>query len=516
MRSATRSLRWVSVGLMVSLGACRCGEDPSRPHAYDVGVPLDELPRSAVKAALDVVPPDALAVAETTNLRDLVHAAAATPEATAVARAGILEVLAVTRAGSTLSALAQRLNDLSRAPMGEEILDGVLDGPVTLAVRPGAHGSLDVLAVKPLPISAKTALRFATMLEGVHPSAQQVRVERHRGIPIRHLRLDAERTLYYFVLRDLLVLGTELGWVTIALDRALGDAHAAGLSPALVQARTRCAGALGYAIIDAQEARDVPALGLGGRALAGWQWAALRYSTASGLELGVRRARGAFRAVGDHLNIAHGTALVAEREATLDELLAVSPPAVTALPADGGVDPTLAARALLTDAVSALSPHVGSHVLYALTASSDANGPPRHTLALEASDAAEAERAFVKLTPRLFRQVPKATPDGESCVGTPAALCATATDGALALTSGAWPARAWFGAKAPPTHLDAAALALYVDPPLLVGMLGGTDEATHLVATALQGTKPRWVRAAAPDGSPEAWGRVGDLPASAP
>src|SRR5207244_10097728 len=98
----------------------------------------------------ELVPGPALLYAESPDPRALAAALQATAWYPALARAGAADALAQSRTAATALALAQRLNDLSRSPIGEEALADLLDGPLAMAARAAPRGGFDALLIKAL------------------------------------------------------------------------------------------------------------------------------------------------------------------------------------------------------------------------------------------------------------------------------------------------------------------------------------------------------------------------------
>ena len=359
--------------LLLASGACRCGEGAG-PRAYDVGVPLADLPGAQPAALSGAVPGPVLLYAEAADGRALARDVQESAWFTALQKSGGDRALALSGAGATLTALAQRLNDLSRSPIGDEALGDLLDGPLAMAVRPRARGGFDVLVLKSVSASQQGALKLAQMLEAVHPSASSLRVDRHRGLPVRALRVDGTHQLYYVVLRDRLLLASDDAWLKAALDVALGYARAVE-QPAVRAVQAQSNHDKGFAALDVDVALRSPSLGTGARALAGPAWVGLRW-TDSGAELGVRRAQGTFGQPGPPLPLPPNAALAIWREANLDELLALPHPNEANAPDAGPPDPhVLAGRALLAQVQGALDPVLEGHALYALSREAEPEAP---------------------------------------------------------------------------------------------------------------------------------------------
>jgi hypothetical protein len=502
-------------------------------------VSLAQLPDSRPSALSDLVAGPVLFYGESSDPQALVQSVRGTNWFAALAQDGVLRELSLSRQAATLSALAQRLNDLSRSPIGDEAVVDVLDGPLALALRPNGHGDFDVLLIKALSPRARNAWRLAEMLEAVHPSAQQVRVDRYDGIPVRQLRLDGERRLHYFVLRDRAVFSTDPTWVRDALDLALGTNGAQPAKGPWLDVRERSRHALAWAALDADVAEHSGSLGWWGRALSGLSWAALRWSERSGLELGVRKAHGGFSGAGPPLALPPGALVVIAREVPLNDLLALppTPPNPSAL-ADGGASPASdddsesdsdrAGRELLQRMqADTESGAFGPHVLYALLGL-DAEGPfvARQALLLEQRDPTSADATVKDLVPRLLKSPPQ--PHDEpglqaACAGTGTTpwLCFADLGPYWGLATELSSLRAVADVLRPPNLLpESNAISIYLDPATISAELARTSKelgrgkhppAEHstleALAQALSSVQPLRVDAHAVPGDAEAWGR---------
>lgn len=513
-----RPARSLALGLVLlgAAPACRCGE-PAGPRAYDVGVPLGDLPRAHAAALEDLVPGPVLLYAEAQNARELAQVAEQSAWFQSLQKGGGAQALALSGPAATLTALAQRLNDLSRTPIGEEALSGMLDGPLALAVRAPPRGGFELLLVKSVTPAASSALKLAQMLEAVHASAQEVVVERHEGLPVRALRLDASRRLYYVVLRDRLLLATDAAWLNESLELALGRSQPAP-RPSLKAVRASAPDARALAVVDATLAQKSAALGASGRALSGLSWLALRWN-GERVDLGARRAQGAFSASGGSLSLPPGTALALAREATLPELLEVPPPAI---PDGGAPDPEdESGRALLQKVESGLAPALEGHVLYALARSESEGG--EHLLALSTRAPGAGTAALDALAPQLFRTPPTRRDElvpGARCVGAPPAFCwaeqgslLTVTTAPGALRAQGESPRALHGLRAGPLSLwlDAAELAALLAQPLPSGKRRAPSELDPLIH-ALRLARPLTAELTAAAGGAEAWGPLLSVP----
>ena len=282
-----RSLSPIWLALL-SLGACRCGE-PAPERAWEVGAPLDELPRAAPGSLADFVPggpPLFVLVERPDEVLRLAHGEARLLRAFDPL---LLAGLAVSDAGATARALRQRLNDLSRKPFPEASLEVFLDGPLALGAREGPRGSTDLLVVKRLSAAAKASWEMAQMLQAVSPTLREVRVERYRGVPLRKVLVDDRRRVTYFLLRDLLVGGTSDEWVKESLDLALGgEAPKASGQVAVKAALREEKGAPLWAVVDTDALRAEPGRpGAASLALAQTSWARLSLHAGKGLSLTV-------------------------------------------------------------------------------------------------------------------------------------------------------------------------------------------------------------------------------------
>ena len=516
MRANARTLLF---GLALVGASCRCGE-PGGQRAYDVGVPLGDLPAASGALAASV-PGPVLAYAEAQDGRELAQAVTGSAWFSALQKSGGLQSLALSGPAATLTALVQRLNDLSRSPIGGEALVDLLDGPLAVAIRTHERGGFDLLLLKTVGPKSAGALRLAQMLEAVHPSASEVGIERHRGLPVRALRLDGIHKLHYVVLRDRLLVSTDPTWLRRALDLSLGRGPTQ-VQPSVAQVQQAAASSRGFALIDGRAALASPSLGTAGRALAGLSWLALRWN-AEGAELGARRAAGSFGGSGPRLAFPPGTALGLAREAKLEELL-VLPEAPVGGAADGGAAVDEAARALLGTVSRTLDPTLEGHVLYALGPAP--GGSASHLLALSTGRARAASSAFEALVPRLFRAPAMRHEDlgtGVRCVGTAPALC-WAELGPL-LTLATWPGALHAEAEAlRAPHAQAfGPLSLFVDPAQLAQLLGraglpgarrkagGLGELEPLAA-ALRASRPLLAQLQTAPNPTEAWGAVAEVP----
>jgi hypothetical protein len=492
------------------LGGCRCGE-PQEPRAYDVDVPLQDLPRSQVTALPALIPGPVLLYAEADDGRAVTGALAATAPVQALVRDGALSSLALSGRASAVTALAQRLNDLSRNPIGEEAIGDLLDGPLAAGVRAGPRG-FDLLLVKALTPRAQGALRLAQMLEAVHPSATELRVERHQGLPVRTLRLQGGRKLSYVVLRDRLLLGTDLLWLLQALDVALGKSPPS--PPACAAAVKGHSPSPAFAVLDASVANHSAQLGALARALQGLDWVALRWDGQTTLELGVRRSHGSFGPGTAPLALPAGTALALSREATLEELLEL--PSVPGV--DGGASPSAGAHAVLRAVQTQLAPALEGHLLYALGRAEPDRAGPGHVLALSLRAGGQGLAAMEGLAPLLFRAPPVRRDElgaGLRCQGPEAALCWGEQGTLLALSTSPTMLRAALDSTRHGGPLASGPLSIYLDPQELTLQLGMASapgkrrpNATELdpVAQALKAARPVVAELTAAPGSAEAWG----------
>ncbi|MBS2029080.1 MAG: hypothetical protein JST54_14350 [Deltaproteobacteria bacterium] len=528
-------VRALPLVLLLASGACRCGEGAG-PRAYDVGVPLADLPGAQPAALSAAVPGPVLLYAETADGRALARQVQESAWFLALQKSGSDRALALSGAGATLTALAQRLNDLSRNPIGDEALGDLLDGPLAVAVRPRARGGFDLLVLKSVSASQQGALKLAQMLEAVHPSASALRVDRHRGLPVRALRVDGTHQLYYVVLRDRLLLASDDAWLKAALDVALGQA-AATEQPAVHAVQSQAAHDRGFAAIDTEVALRSPSLGTGARALAGLSWVGFRW-TDSGVELGVRRAHGTFGQPGPPLPLPPNAALALWREASLSELLALPEPVDTGAPLDGGAPDAgppdahaLAGRALLAQVQAALEPALEGHALYALSREAEPepavelakNAPPephrpaQHLLAL--STRSPATPALDALAPALFRAPPAHRDElapGARCEGSPAAVCWAELGPMLAMST----APSALKLEGDPARVQRATpsgpFSIYLDAAELAGLLGraATGSKRHApaeldaLAAALRTEPPLLAKLERTKDGHEAWGPV--------
>ena len=515
MNRPGRASAGLRVLLLALLASCRCGE-PGGPRAYDVGVPLGDLPASSGDLSNCVSGP-VLAYGEVQDGRELAQAVSESGWFRALQKNGGARALALSGPAATLTALAQRLNDLSRSPIGEEALSDLLDGPMAVAVKARSHGGFDLLLLKSITPRAAGALRLARMLEAVHPSASEVGIERHLGLPVRALRLDGTRRLYYVVLRDRLLVATDAAWLRDALDLSL-DRALPRIQPSVHALKQAAAHARGFALIDGAAAARSPTLGIAGRSLAGLAWLGMRWNVGS-VELGAHRASGTFGPPGPPLAIPAGTALALAREATLDELLQV--PARGASTPDAGADPHAAGRALLVRVAATLGPTIGDHVAYLLA--SEADHTPEQLLAMQTRTGAGAASALDSLVPQLFR-VPAARHDelvpGARCEGNPPVACWGQLGPVLALGSAPSALRAEAEALHGNRTVTWGPLALFVDPAAVAQLLareganhrraGGPGEVDPLVS-ALRTSRPLFAQLGIGPRPNEAWGTLGPI-----
>lgn len=500
--------RFEALALVALLGGCRCGDAPE-PRAYDVGVPLEDLPRAQASALAELVAGPVLLYAQASDGRALQAALTATAPVQALARSGALSSLTLSGPASAVSALVQRLNDLSRSPIGDEAILDLLEGPLALGVRTGPRG-VEVLLAKSLSPRAQGALRLAQMLEAVHPSTTELRVERHLGLPVRTLRLQGGRRLAYVVLRDRLLLSTDGGWLLQALDVALGARPPS--PPSSTSAMRSLAAASAFAVLDAAEANRSGQLGALSRALSGLDWLALRWDGANRVELGARRAQGLFGKGAPPLPLPPGTALALAREATLGELLALPPRTAV----DGGAPLPEPGALLLQRVESQLGPGLEGHLLYALGRAEAERAGPSHLLLLGLRAPGVGLQAMDHLAPALFRAGPTRHDElmaGARCEGAGPALCWSEAGPLLGLSTSPAALRAALDPARRAGLLAGGPLAIYLDPLELVLQLGLSSPASRKrgapaeldpVLAALRGTGPL-VAELEGDGA-EAWG----------
>lgn len=450
-----------------------------------MGVPLGALPARRAGPLSGLVPGPRLAYAEAADPAKLAQVLASEPWAQSLQKSGAFHTLSLGQRASTLTALAQRLDDLSRSPVGDGAVEGLLEGPAALGLRADVRGpgGWDLLLVKALPPRAAHALRWAEMLEAVHPSAQQVRVERHQGIPVRHLRLDGQARVYYFVLRDTVVFGTDLAWVKASLDQALGLAPPDPAAEAQVAGVRAGAPEGAFLVVDGALAPAAPGLGGLGRAAAGWAWLGLRYRPGHGLEVGARAAA-PFAPDGPPLPWPAGTLLAIGREARPSALLE---PVPQPLRTDGGTPPPRPGAELLGLVGAALDATTGPHLGWGLT-HLDAEAAPhaQHLLLLEsrAPEAAQARLQALAGRALAVPLLPLAAHPGVSCAG--GALCVGAVEpGVLGLATGsaAWDAKR--GGRGPPQ----GPLSVFIDPEGLAARLVKLAVAEALERTPEAGRK---------------------------
>jgi hypothetical protein len=495
LRAASRRARFLVCALAALTAGCRCGEPPTE-RAFEVGAPLEDMPRASAGALASFVPAPAPVFIISERPAALLAQMALAPRLKPLADPRVLADLALSNPGATARAVRQRLNELSRLPTGVEAT-ALLDGPFALAAREGP-GDPDILLLKRLSPAAAASWHAARMLQAVHPSHNEVRAERYRGLPLRKVLVDEKRRLTYALLRDLLVAGTSDTWVKQSLDLALGAAPkglvTASSQPAVAAALRDDAGANLTALVDADALRaEAGKPGLSSLALAQLAWLRLTVSPSGALRLLAARAasagpaRGSGRGALERFAPRKVSAALSRRldlgRALADLLRAAAP--------KGAHEEE--AKALRESILATLSPHLGNEVFWFSDGVELEEGRPvtRHVLGLRLKDPAQFGSAFAALEPALLAPPIAVEREGGravTCSGEKASLCFALADDVLLVSNRAGALRAALGAPAAGRGDEAlrvpeSAEVLFVDGPALASALGEA-------ANALLGSPP--------------------------
>ncbi len=455
---------------LLALGACRCG-DPAPERAWEVGVPLSEMPAAASGELASFVPagaPFLLVVRDPLRLLSQIRAA---PRLAGFSAAEVLSELALSDSGATARALRQRLNELSRLPLPAVDLSSLLDGPLALAGREGPSRP-EFLVVKRLSPAAQASWQLGQMLQAVQPTSREVRVERYRGLPLRKVLLDQRQRLTYFVLRDLLVAGTSDDWVKESADLALGEHRAsAEQQPAFRAALAETRAAILTAAVDAEALRAEPGRpGLATLALSQLRSLRLALASSGTLELSLQRLAPLPSIVHPELArlVSKGAVFAAARSLDLSG-------ALRAVLVSPGAPEAAEVAALRGQLLSGLAPALDRELLWFSDGLDSEGGEARvrHVLAARLREGTDGKALLASLLPALLmgpRQVEKegghelhCAPQGPLCLASAGSVLLVSNSppalrSALSALDGRTPSLG-SAAGADLLYLDAAALA---------------------------------------------------------
>lgn len=490
----SRSRLGLGCALALLAWACRCG-DTGAGRAFEVGAPLEDMPRSKHGPLAALVPAPAPVFVFSDRPAVLLQQIRSAPRLRPLADSRVLQDLALSGAGATARALRQRLSELSRLPAAVDVA-ALLDGPLALAVRAGP-GNPDLLFLKRLGPGAAASWRAAQMLQAVRPSHTEVRVERYRGLPLRKVLVDEGRRLTFAVLRDLLVAGTSDAWVKQSLDLALSEAGpgapTAQQQPAIAAGLASGAQAALTAIVDADAVRDEPGRpGLAALALAQVAWLRLTVEKSGALRILASRSQAL-------PSPAPRSPSALERFAPRQVSAALSrrvdlPRALAELlgPAAPQGAHAEEAAALRAAVLANLAPRLGDEAFWFCEGIEAEDGKPvaRHVLGLRLKDPAGFAAAFAALEPTLLaapRAVEREGGRAVTCAGEGASLCFAQADDVLLVGNGADGLRAALAAgRARPSNealkVPPGGELLFLDGPGLAAALG--DRASGLSGPA--------------------------------
>jgi hypothetical protein len=418
---------------------CHCSEPPTE-RAYEVGVALKDLPQSKLAALASIVPAPAEAYVAVEDPARALKTLRTSSAFAQLASGPVLESLALSDSGATVRALRQRLLDLSQIPLPEAGLPALLDGPLALAIRTAGRDT-ELLVVKRLAPRLSTSWKLAQMLQSVHASLREVRVERYRGLPLRKVLLDSRRRLTYFVLRDLLVVGTSDAWVKRSLDLALGSpvesiAGRAAVRAALADSQ----GGLAFAVLDTEAMGAVPGRpGLASLALVQTRWVRATLFEKGPLHVALSRAAEApTEAPGPPslLRFApRGTLLAFSRAVNLEMALTR-----VLAQADAEGPHATEARALRDELLASGSKTLGDQAFWYCDGVEPADGRTvaRHVVGLRLRDSGPAQKRPAAVLPRLLAApVVETLEKGHvvTCGGEGPALCVTLAGDTLLLSN---------------------------------------------------------------------------------
>jgi hypothetical protein len=443
---ATPSRGRLGLGCALALLAwdCRCG-GTGAGRAYEVGAPLEDMPRAKPGPLAALVPAPAPVFVFSDRPGELLRQIRAAPRLRPLADPHVLQDLALSGAGATARALRQRLSELSRLPTAVDAA-ALLDGPLALAARAGP-GDPDLLFLKRLGPGAAASWRAAQMLQAVRPSHTEVRVERYRGLPLRKVLVDEGRRLTYAVLKDLLVAGTSDAWVKQSLDLALSEAGPGALTaqqqPAIAAGLSSGAQAALTAIVDADAVRAEPGKpGLAALALAQVAWLRLTVERSGALRVLASRSRAL-------PSPASRSPSALERFAPRRVSAALSrrvdlPRALADLlgPAEPQGVHAEKAAALRAAILANLAPRLGDEVFWFCEGvdAQDGKSVARHVLGLRLKDPAGFATAFAALEPTLLAPplvVEREAGRAVTCAGEGESLCFAQADDVLLVSNGA-------------------------------------------------------------------------------
>jgi mannitol/fructose-specific phosphotransferase system IIA component (Ntr-type) len=221
------SLIGLILGLVVwSFAACRCSKDVEKPKPAEVATveyksTVSKLPKANQVDLAAVIPSDSAAVMVGADLSKLLEWLESREWVKAVIKTSAYRDIYTTSSMLNVSTLQHKLKALSAVSLKKPKLKELFSTPTAIALRIFKK-RYEYLMIKQVDLKVQALDRLVEVFNQVSPQAKMITSRNVEGMTLRKLKLSQERSLFYVIFSNLMILSNSEGYLLEAFKLAQG------------------------------------------------------------------------------------------------------------------------------------------------------------------------------------------------------------------------------------------------------------------------------------------------------